>query len=78
MLIYKTSDKLGDLVYRRLVKEHAIPAKLIQSHLTANCPKEIKGHRNKLVICANDKGLEVLNSNPYIIESLNVFKSGTK
>lgn len=64
-------------VKERLVGKHSIPEKLIRTYLVSDCPTAERSE-NKLVLCANRKELEVLNSNPSIIKSLAVFKSEEK
>ena len=58
----------------RLTEKHGIPQQLIRTFTVKKCPDN-KMSGNKLVLCANKKELEVLNSNSSIIKSLAVFKS---
>lgn len=78
--IYHTFGESPRAIVKRFTDFHGIPSKLVEAYRVKSCPAREGGKRwkNKVVLCANKNGLEVLNSAPSIIESLKVFKKEEK
>ncbi|MEX0798953.1 MAG: hypothetical protein WD025_05895 [Bacteriovoracaceae bacterium] len=74
IVVYDSSQfNYGRLIQKRFAEKHHIPRKLAKVFPVKRCPEK-REFSNRLVLCATNKELEVLNSSSSIIKSLTVFK----
>lgn len=72
-IYYVNSEELIAPVKEIFLQGYGIPDELIEVYQVPECPKNVEeGYRIKL--CINEKELDIIYSNSFIIESLRVFR----